>query len=134
MDSAKKPIILLESYFSWHYGRAFVDMFHIWMNFLWFVVNFFSISAIIGTFFDPWKRMGERYPKGLDITAWITAFTVNGLMRFVGIMIRTTVLAISFVFLSVVFFVGIAVFLAWTFMPVVFVALVIISLHLIFYA
>lgn len=129
-----KPVILLESYFSWHYGRAFADMFHVWTNFLWFVINFFSIAAIINTFFDPWKRMGEGYPKGLDISGWLTTFTVNALMRFVGVMIRTTLLLISFVFLSVVFLVGIAAFLAWTFMPVVFVALVIISIHLIFYA
>lgn len=104
------------------------------MNFFWFVINFFSIYVIINTFFDPWKRMGEGYPTGLDIFGWFSTVIVNSLMRFVGVMVRTVILAISFAFLSIVFFAGVAAFLAWMFMPVVFVALVIVSIHLIFYA
>lgn len=129
-----KPLILTESYFAWHYGRAFVDMFHIWMNFLWFVFNFFSISALIDTFFDPWKRMGESYPKGFDIAGVISAFVVNLLMRVVGIMVRLIVLGIGLAFAIVIFTAGIAIALAWALMPVVFVAFAIIGLHLIFYA
>lgn len=133
MKSVGKPFILLESYFAWHYGRAFVDMFHIWMNFLWFVYNFFSISALIDTFFDPWKRMGESYPKGLDIAGVISTFVVNVLMRMVGIMVRLIVLCIGLFFAIIIFTVGVVVALSWALMPIVFVALVIISLRLIFY-
>ncbi len=129
----KKPLILIESYFSWHYGRAFVDMFHIWMNFLWFVFNFFSISALINTFFDPWKRMGESYPKGFDIAGLISTLVVNLLMRVVGIMVRVIVLSIGLAFAVVIFVVGITIGILWALMPVVFVALVILALYLIFY-
>lgn len=128
-----KPLILTESYFSWHYSRAFVDMFHIWMNFLWFVYNFFSISALIETFFDPWKRMGESYPKGLDIPGVISTFVVNALMRIVGIMVRLIVLGIGLAFAVVIFAAGIVVGILWALMPIVFVAIVILALHLIFY-
>lgn len=128
-----KPLILTESYFAWHYGRAFVDMFHIWMNFLWFVFNFFSISALIETFFDPWKRMGESYPKGFDIAGVISTLVVNLLMRMVGIMVRLIVLCIGLAFATVIFVTGIVVGILWALMPVVFVALVILALHLIFY-
>jgi hypothetical protein len=129
-----KPLILIESYFAWHYGRAFVDMFHIWMNFLWFVFNFFSISALIDTFFDPWKRMGESYPKGFDISGVIMTLMVNLLMRAVGIMVRLIVLCIGLAFAAIIFSTGIIIGILWALMPVVFAMLVIISLHLIFYA
>lgn len=130
----KKPIILIESYFSWHYGRAFVDMFHIWTNFLWFFFNFFSVRALVSSLFDPWKRMGEEYPRGLDITGTISTFVVNALMRMVGIMMRLMILCIGLAFMSVTFVLGIIASIVWALMPVVFVALVIISIHLIFYA
>lgn len=129
-----KLLILIESYFAWHYGRAFADMFHVWMNFLWFVFNFFSISALIETFFDPWKRMGESYPKGFDIAGVISTFVVNVLMRAVGIMVRLIVLCIGLAFAIVIFAAGLLIAILWAFMPIVFVALVILSLHLIFYA
>jgi hypothetical protein len=134
MNSAKKPFILLESYFAWHYGQAFTDMFHIWMNFLWFVYNFFSISALIDTFFDPWKRMGESYPKGFDIAGVISTLVVNLLMRAVGIMVRLIVLGIGLAFAIFILIAGIVIGILWALLPIVFVALVIISLHLIFYA
>lgn len=130
----KKPLILIESYFAWHYGRAFADIFHIWVNFLWFVFNFFSISALIETFFDPWKRMGESYPRGFDIAGVISTFVVNALMRAVGIMVRLIVLCIGLAFAVVIFATGLVIVLLWALMPIVFVALVIISIHLIFYA
>jgi hypothetical protein len=129
-----KPLLLTESYFAWHYGRAFWDMFHIWVNFLWFVFNFFSVSALIETFFDPWKRMGESYPKGLDIAGTVSTFVVNTLMRVVGIMVRLIVLCIGLAFAAVIFAAGIIIGILWALMPIVFVALVILSLHLIFYA
>jgi hypothetical protein len=133
MNSVTKPLILIESYFAWHYGRAFVDIFHIWMNFFWFVFNFFSLSALINTFFDPWKRMGESYPKGFDIAGVISTFVVNALMRVVGIMVRLIVLCIGLFFTALILVGGIAIGLLWALAPIVFVALVIISLHLIFY-
>lgn len=129
-----KPLVLIESYFSWHYGHAFVDMFHIWMNFFWFVFNFFSISTLIDTFFDPWKRMGEDYPKGFDIMGVISTLVVNLLMRVVGIMVRLIVLGIGLAFAFIILVAGIAVGILWALMPVAFVALVILALHLIFYA
>lgn len=128
-----KPLILTESYFAWHYGRAFIDMFHIWMNFLWFIFNFFSISALINTFFDPWKRMGESYPKGFDIAGVVSTLVVNLLMRVVGIMVRLIVLSIGLAFAVVIFVAGITVGILWALMPVVFVALVILGIHLFYY-
>lgn len=128
-----KPLILIESYFSWHYGRAFVDMFHIWMNFLWFVFNFFSISALLETLFDPWKRMGESYPKGFDIAGVISTLVVNLLMRVVGVMVRLIVLCIGLALALVVFVAGLTIGILWALTPIVFVALVILALHLIFY-
>ncbi len=130
----KKPLILIESYFAWHYGRAFTDMFYIWMNFLWFVFNFFSVSVLVHTFFDPWKRMGEAYPKGFDIAGVVSTFVVNTLMRAVGIMVRLIVLSLGFAIALFVFVAGILIGILWALAPIVFTALVIISFHRIFYA
>jgi hypothetical protein len=129
----KKSRILFESYFSWHYGRAFVDLFRVWMNFIWFIFNFFSVSVLLGSFFSPWKRMGESYPKNFDIAETISTFIVNTLMRLVGMCMRSVVLGISFFCVSVIFFFGLVVCFFWIFLPIFFVAILFISLHLIFY-
>ncbi len=129
-----KPLTLIESYFAWHYGRAFADMFHVWMNFLRFVFNFFSLSVLVKTLFDPWKRMGEAYPKGFDIVGIASTFLINMLMRFVGVMMRLIVIGIGLSLALAVFIIGLLAGILWALLPVVFVSLVILALHLIFYA
>jgi hypothetical protein len=128
-----KKISLFEHYLSWHYGQAYRDIYHVWMNFLWFCFNFFSINELFGSLLEPWKRMGEEYPKGLDLAKIAQTLIVNILMRFVGAMVRLLVIAIGLGLSTIVFLLGLAILLLWTVMPIFFVALVFMGISLIIY-
>lgn len=127
------PLILAESYIAWHYGRAYTDMFRVWLNFLWFVFNFFSIFTLLSTLFAPWKRMDEAYPKGLDIFGWLSTFIVNMLMRFVGLVTRTIIVLVGMIFATIVFLGGMAVFMVWTVMPIFLIVTALLGAYLLIY-
>ncbi len=126
------PLILVESYVGWHYGRAYSDLYHVWMNLLWFAFNFFSIFLLLQTLFAPWKRMDEGYPKGLDIQGWLSTLTVNTLMRIVGAATRLFIVLIGLAFASAIFLGGIIVFVVWTIMPVFLISTLFLGVYLIF--
>jgi hypothetical protein len=126
-----KLLSLFEHYFSWHYGQAYKDLYGVWMNFVWFCFNFFSIGELFGSLFAPWKRMGEGYPTVPDFKVIIQTFIVNMLMRFVGVMVRLLVIGIGLTFATLVFLIGLIIMLVWTIMPIFIVALIIVGLSLI---
>jgi hypothetical protein len=128
-----KTVSLIEHYFTWHYGRAYADIYHVWMNFIWFFFNFFSINLLISTLFSPWKRMGEEYPAGFDIGRAISTWVVNILMRFVGAGTRLIVISVGLLLASITFLLGLIIFAIWTVMPIFFVALIILGISLIIY-
>lgn len=128
-----KLFSLLEHYLTWHYGQAYRDIYHVWMNFVWFCFHFFSISDLLASLFQPWKRMGEEYPTGFDIGRILSTFIINIMMRIVGAFVRLIVIAIGLGFASGVFFLGLSILILWTIMPVCFVALVVMGLNLIIY-
>lgn len=124
------PLVLAASYAHWHYGQAFRDMYRVWTNLIWFVFNFFSIATLISTFFQPFKRLDEGYPKGFDPAAWIQTLIVNVLMRFVGAMVRATLILIGLFFALLVSLGGLLVFAVWIIMPVFIVAIVVLGMYL----
>ena len=126
-----KLISLFEHYFSWHYGQAYKDIYGVWMNFVWFCFNFFSITDLLASLFQPWKRMGEEYPTVFSLTGIIQTFIVNIIMRFVGVMVRLIVIAFGLAFASLVFLIGLVIMILWTVMPVFIVALIVIGLSLV---
>ncbi len=82
-------------FLKWHYGKALISIFSFWKNILIFLFNFFSIKSLIGNFFTPWKRLADSYPKHFDLGVYFSTFIVNILMRIVGIILRTILLAIG---------------------------------------
>jgi len=81
--------VLLFQYIRWHYTVGLVDVVHIIGNFVWFFYSFFSIPLLLKTFFVPFHRLQEEDPTGLDIGRIFEKLVVNGLMRFVGMLLRT---------------------------------------------
>jgi len=126
-----KLISLMEHYFAWHYGQAYKDIYGVWTNFIWFCFNFFSISELFASLFQPWKRMGEEYPKVFNFSVIIQTLIVNILMRFVGVMVRLLVISIGLAFASLIFLIGLTILLLWTVMPICIVALIILGISLI---
>ncbi len=118
-------------YTLWHYSRAPRDILRIWMNFLWFFYNFFSIPLLLLSLFAPWERMDESYKKGLDLGAIGETIIVNMLMRIVGFVVRIFTIALGTTALIAVFVGGLAFFLFWLMAPVMLVALLAIGAYLV---
>ena len=88
---------LFWAYVKWHYLQGLRELFGVAHNFLWFIANFFSFKLLLKTWFAPWKRLGENYEGGLNISAFASTFIVNSLMRIVGFITKTVVLVVGFV-------------------------------------
>lgn len=123
-------LVLVESYIAWHYGRAYIDMYRIWMNLFWFIFHFFSISTLLSTFFQPWKRMDEQYPKGFDPAGWAGVIIINTLMRLVGMTVKAVLILFGLFLSLTLLLVGLVVFAVWTAMPIFLVSIIALGIYL----
>lgn len=115
-------------YLQWHYTKALVEFSRIYKNLLRFVYHFFSVPLLLQSFFSPWRRLGEAYPKDkFDLEGVFTTLVVNSLMRLVGIFMRLVLIgtALVFLFLMILFY---PVFLAvWLLLPFLSLAFIIVG-------
>ena len=125
-------IALITSYLYWHYTGALKDLWQHLKNFLWFIYHFFSIPVLLHTFFMPWRRMGEAYPKGLDIAGYLSTFFINSLMRFLGMAMRTFLILAGLFCLAGTFAVGVFAFGVWLALPWCAIAILFSGLRLLF--
>ncbi len=105
-------------YFRWHYTQGTIDLVNNVINFLWFILNFFSIPLLLRTFFVPFHRLQETATKGFNIEKWAEAFMVTLLMRLVGALLRTFLILIGVLLLTVVFVGGSILLFTWLLLPV----------------
>ena len=98
-------------------------MMGVYLNFLWFVTNFFSIPNLLATFVSPFMRMQEGFSRGFDPEDIAAVIVVNILMRIVGVVMRTVVIAAGLVCLGVVFVGGLVIMALWIFVPFIVIGL-----------
>jgi hypothetical protein len=113
---------IIGDYFRWHYGRAFSELFHLWLNFLWFVIHFFSIKELSRSLFAPWRRMTEEKKRDISFENIAAYIIVNLLSRVVGFIMRSSVLIVGLISLSITIVIGSIIFLLWIFLPAITVA------------
>lgn len=127
------PIFLLPfSYLGWHYTLAFLDLFQIYRNFLWFIYHFFSLPVLGRTLLAPWRRLGEDYPSHLDLGGTLATLFINSLMRLVGFLIRSAVLIFGSLIWLAAALLGSLVFFGWLVLPWLLAVGLVISLQLMF--
>ena len=110
-------------YFIWHYSRALRDFINIWLNFLWFFWQLFSVRLLLATFFAPFHRLQERPRPGFHPDELAEALVVNLLMRLVGVVTRTVLLLLAAVMELLTLVVGAVLFAAWLLAPFLLAAL-----------
>jgi len=82
-------ILIILGYIKWHYGKSLLSLTKVWRNFLYFILDFFSMKLLFRNFFDPWKRMADNYPKNFNLKKYLYVLITNIIVRVVGIMMRT---------------------------------------------
>ena len=114
---------IVHHYLLWHYSRAFLEIFHVWLNLIWFVVHFFSLPQLILSWFSPWRRMVEGRGNKWNIED-LAGFIIIGLIsRIIGFILRTVVITIGLVSLLITIIGGFLVYAFWAAAPVVIIAM-----------
>ncbi len=85
-------------YVTWHYGRASRDIAVVGRNLLWFITHFFSIPLLFRTMFEPWKRIHDSYGRR-SLEDFFATLVMNIMTRFVGALIRISIIAVGALFL-----------------------------------
>lgn len=110
---------LLGEYIAWHYTAGIREYIRAWANIHWFFYHYFSISALARSFFAPFHRIQEARKRGFNPEDWFEVFIVNTLMRAVGMLVRTSFIAVGLAAEIVMFCIGVFGFLFFIFAPVV---------------
>lgn len=112
-------ITIAKNYLTWHYQQAFHELFHVWLNFLWFVIHFFSLPQLSRSLFSPWRRMTEERNGNWNFEALAGYVIINLISRLIGTILRSTIIITGLVVLAVVIILGGTTFLLWFAAPVV---------------
>ena len=105
-------------YLLWHYSRAFLELFHVWFNFIWFVVHFFSIPQLMRSWISPWKRMVEDRGNTWDLEALASFIIIGFISRIIGFILRTVVIFLGLVSLFATIASGLIIHVFWIVAPI----------------
>lgn len=86
--------MLMLSFLSWWYGRGWKQVFGSLGSRLKSVANNFSVSQLLRTLFEPWRRI-VSYP-GASLDAKLKALGDNLVSRAIGFVVRSGVLIGAF--------------------------------------
>ena len=114
---------IVHHYLLWHYSRAFLEIFHVWLNLLWFEVHFFSIPQLMTSWFSPWKRIVEVRRKRWNFEDLAGVIIIGLLSRIIGFILRTTVIALGLICLFITVIGGFIVYIFWVAAPIIIIAL-----------
>ena len=128
------PILsVARDYMIWHYSRAYVDIVNIWWNYLWFINHLFSVPDVLMSWFAPFKRLQENKVSFMKSPQdFFGNMLVNIIMRIVGAVIRTAIIAMALLGFCFVFFTGLILLLTWTALPVLIVHFLFTSIRVFF--
>jgi len=110
---------IMHHYVFWHYTRAWKELFHVWSNLIWFVINFFSLPQMMLSWLSPWKRMTEGRGDKWNLEDLASYVIIGIISRIVGAIMRTVVIFIGLICLAIVITGGIMTILFWAIAPLV---------------
>ncbi len=124
---------IVHHYLLWHYTRAFVEISHVWRNFLWFVVHFFSLPQLLRSWLSPWKRIVEDRGEAWNFED-LAGFIIIGLVsRIIGFILRTIIITIGTMSLLFTIAGGIIVYLFWIVAPAIIIGLLLLGISLLLF-
>lgn len=116
--------MLIIHYLYWHYLVAPRNLLGIWRNFLTFDWHFFSIGLLLKTFFRPWKRIVVlKRVRGFDPKEFLERQIGNLFSRFLGMIVRSFVIALGCLAEIATCISGLVILLAWLVLPLILIIL-----------
>jgi len=110
--------LFFSDYVRWHYGRALVLYVRISKNLWWFIVQFFSLTSLLASFFAPYKRIVDDTERGWNLEAWAGSIAINLLSRLIGMGVRLVLIVIGIIILTGFTMAGFVGYLLWLGAPV----------------
>ncbi len=117
-------------FLTWLWGDAPVSFWRTYQELLSAVANYFSLPFLLKTLIDPWRHDQVGLSR-LPLSAWSQAILNNIVSRFIGLMVRGSVILAGLV---VLFFLAVGGFLAliiWYALPLLLVGSMVYGLMLI---
>lgn len=104
-------------YLAWQFFDSPKGILLGWGNFLRFGLNFFSIPLLLRTLFAPWRKYQAPYGRGFDVGRFLETLLSNLIFRLLGAVVRSFFILAGLLFEILIFIIGLAVLLAWLFLP-----------------
>lgn len=123
---------VIRDYFTWHYIRAWKELFNVWLNFLWFTIHFFSVPELFHSLFAPWKRMTEERKPGFQLEDIVSFIIINLLSRLIGAFLRAIIIVAGLFVLTIVIIVGALTYVFWLLAPFVIIASFVFGISMLF--
>lgn len=125
-------IQLLPAYLLWHYGAAWADLWRVYSNIGWFLLNLFSVRILAATLLSPWRRLSEK--KSKDTAGLLGQIIINTLTRFFGLFVRFGTILIGLASLLIWTLLSFALFVLWIALPLVSLFLIFAGVRNLFFA
>jgi len=100
----------------WYLVELSQNILRAWKNLLVFGFEYFSVSTILKTFFSYWHRYKWSYGRGFDLKTYFEALTFNLISRCLGAMVKSFFIVLWAIFESLIFIIGLVIFLSWFFL------------------
>ncbi len=123
---------ILTQYVQWHFFEMPKEILRGWKNYLKFFSYFFSIPILIKSFFSPWKRISWGYGRGFSPTRFLETAISNVFSRIIGAFLRSILIVLGIFSESIIFVLGAIFFIAWIFLPAIFIFSFFFGLKLLF--
>ncbi len=86
---------IIHDYFIWHYTQAWSQIWRVWHNFMFVVSHFFSISQLMRSWFEPFKRTTEGRGERFNLEDLASYIIINTLSRVLGALTRSVIILIG---------------------------------------
>lgn len=116
----------------WHFIGAPLNILKGTLNFIVFILNFFSIPILLKTLFSPWRRYAWQKPKGFNISLAFQTASFNFISRIIGALIRIFVIIIGILFIVLTIVAGLSLLFLWIISPFLIIKGIIYAFSIIF--
>src|SRR6056297_2397581 len=108
---------IIRDYFVWHYTTAWLLLWGVWRNFLWFVIHFFSLPQLMRSWLAPFKRITEDRGDRYDLEDLASYVIIGFISRVIGALMRTIIILIGLIALVLTIVGGFVTYLLWALIP-----------------
>ena len=116
----------------WYFKDMSQAILRVWVNFLNFNLNYFSLPLLLKTLFSPWHRYRYFYGRTFEVWHNIEVFVFNMMSRIIGAVLRICLIILGLAVEVLIIFIGLIVLLAWLVLPLFLLFALIFGLELVF--